>query len=104
MKILKRKFVMTNFENEKDRLSLRKLSLILADRLNLPSATAYDCTKTIFMIMTDCLHKSETISINNFGTFSVKQTKERRIYIPSEGNYRIKKPVNKVNFKSRINF
>ena len=32
---------MTNFENEKDRLSLRKLSLILADRLNLPSATAY---------------------------------------------------------------
>ncbi|WP_367228562.1 MULTISPECIES: HU family DNA-binding protein [Succinivibrio] len=76
----------------------------MSNRLNLPSATAYDCTKCIFSIISECLRENKVVTINNFGSFQVKKTKERRIYVPSERAYRIKNSFNKVNFKSRINF
>ena len=73
---------------------------LYAKKYKVSSEQAFEAVDNILELLKDVFSQEETLKINNFGVFEIRQTKERKVVDPKDGTKIIHaKPRKYIKFK-----
>lgn len=77
----------------------KELNTEMAARLNMPQRRMQEMIKEIAAVMADTMEESDTLTIQNFGTFEIKKKTERIMVNPTTKQRQLVPPRLAITFK-----